>query len=230
LSVGKKIWEICREHTRAQRLASAIYCLINKNKKSIKGRSNKVFRGNAFLKNVHIRVRGCDNTIIIHKGARLSNCYIEVLGSRHRLIIDEYCNIHNSEFKFEDQDCEIRLGKRTVPLGVLFAVTEPGSKILIGEDCLFSKDIEIRTGDSHSIIDLATGTRINHGKSVILGNHVWVGAHARILKGVEVKNNVIIATSSILTKPFVESNCVIGGIPAKVLKENVTWQCERIYK
>jgi len=43
---------------------------------------------------------------------------------------------------------------------VHIAVTE-NSKVLIGEDCMLANDIDIRTGDSHSVIDMETGERLN---------------------------------------------------------------------
>jgi len=107
------------------------------------------------------------------------------------------------------------------------AITENNSKLTIGEDCMFSKNIEVRTGDSHSIIDLETGQRINPAKDVHIGNHVWVGAHAKILKGVSIADHAIIATGAIVTNN-IPANCIASGVPAKVIKENITWKRERV--
>ena len=57
---------------------------------------------------------------------------------------------------------------------------------------MVSKDVSIRTGDSHSIIDLKTKKRINFGKDVVIGNHVWLGLNTSILKGVRIGNNSIV--------------------------------------
>ncbi|MGS0525300.1 hypothetical protein ACU8V7_09025 [Zobellia nedashkovskayae] len=74
------------------------------------------------------------------------------------------------------------------------AVTEPSSKVTIGVDCMFANTIDIRTGDSHSIIDIKSNKRINYAKNIIIGNHVWVGAHSSILKGATIADNSIVAT------------------------------------
>ena len=66
-------------------------------------------------------------------------------------------------------------------------VTEPNFKVKIGEDCMFAYDIDIRTGDSHSIIDKNSGKRINYAQDISIGNHVWLASHCRILKGVTTK-------------------------------------------
>jgi len=92
---------------------------------------------------------------------------------------------------------------------------------------MFSYDIELKTGDSHSIFDLNTNSRINFGKSIKLGNHVWVGAHVVILKGVEIGDNSVIGTSTVCTKSIPACSLAVG-IPANVIKTNVTWERKRI--
>ncbi|MBP2659028.1 MAG: hypothetical protein H6Q69_2060 [Firmicutes bacterium] len=44
---------------------------------------------------------------------------------------------------------------------------------------MFSHDVHIRNGDSHSIIDLQTKKRINFSKDIIIGDHVWIAAYAK---------------------------------------------------
>jgi acetyltransferase-like isoleucine patch superfamily enzyme len=63
---------------------------------------------------------------------------------------------------------------------------------------MIAKFVEIRTGDSHSIIDIQTGERINKAGNVILKDHVWLGAHIKVLKGVTLGENFIIGASSIV--------------------------------
>ena len=45
-----------------------------------------------------------------------------------------------------------------------------------------------------------------------------------ISKGVSINENSVIGTDSVVTKPFVESNAIISGNPAKLRKSNVNWQ------
>jgi acetyltransferase-like isoleucine patch superfamily enzyme len=94
---------------------------------------------------------------------------------------------------------------------------------------LFAYDIDIRTGDSHSIIDTITNERVNHARDVIIGNHVWVAAHVSILKGSYISDNSVIATRALVTKRFEVPNILIGGIPARKIKSNINWDRKRIY-
>ena len=58
---------------------------------------------------------------------------------------------------------------------------------------------------------------------VVIGDHVWIGQRATILKGVTIGENAIIAAGSVVTKD-VPVNTIVGGVPAKIIRENVTWK------
>jgi len=112
---------------------------------------------------------------------------------------------------------------------VHIAVTEPGSKVSIGEECMFANDIDLRCGDSHSILDAASGERINFAEDIAIGRHVWVASHVIILKGVSIGADSVVAAGSIVTKSC-EPGSLLAGNPAKALKTGITWKRERIAK
>lgn len=94
-------------------------------------------------------------------------------------------------------------------------------RITFGQDCLLGWDINVRDCDGHNIYQ--NGNIVNSSKEVIFGNNVWVGQGASTLKGVKIGDNSIIAQGSIVTKPFEDTNVIIGGYPAKIIKEGITW-------
>jgi acetyltransferase-like isoleucine patch superfamily enzyme len=151
-----------------------------------------------------------------------------IIGDNHKLLIHERCTINNSEFWFEDENCAISIGSHTRINGAHIAITEPDSSITIGNDCLFSKDIDVRNGDSHSIIDLSNLKRINYAKDISIGNHVWLGKYVKILKGSHIGDNSVIGINS-LVLGNIKNNSLAGGVPAKIVKENITWKIERVY-
>ena len=53
---------------------------------------------------------------------------------------------------------------------------------------------------------------------VRIGDNCWLGANVTILPGVELGPHTIVGAGSIVTKPFCEGNCVIAGVPAKIIK------------
>ena len=85
----------------------------------------------------------------------------------------------------------------------------------------------MRTSDSHSIIDKQTMKRINCGNSIYIGNHVWLSNGVNILKGVHIGNDAVVGTKSIVTKD-IPSSTIACGNPAKVVKQNITWNQKRI--
>jgi acetyltransferase-like isoleucine patch superfamily enzyme len=200
--------------------------LKNKYRKSITGKKN-VIKNKGVCLNVKYDIIGNNNTVEILNGTILADLNIYISGDNHKLKIGEFCNFKGGEFWFEDNNCTISIGNSTTIESSHLAVTEPFSSIFIEDDCMFANYIEVRTGDSHSIIDLSTQKRINKAKNVTIGNHVWVGAHSKILKGVSIGDNSIIGTNSIVTNN-IPNNTIAAGIPAKVIKQNIDWLRERI--
>ena len=95
---------------------------------------------------------------------------------------------------------------------------------------MFSLDIDVRTGDSHSILNVEDRQRINYAKNVVIDDHVWVGAHVSILKGVHISSHSIIATRSVVTKAFDQEESLVSRVVLQLDKEKVTWTRERLYK
>ena len=51
-----------------------------------------------------------------------------------------------------------------------------------------------------------------------IGDNCWIGAGVIITAGVQLGNHTIVAAGAVVTKPF-KGNVLIGGVPAKVIKE-----------
>ena len=68
---------------------------------------------------------------------------------------------------------------------------------------------------------IATGINIQSWLRLsLIHNNVWIGANSLILGGVNITgNNVVIAAGSVVTKSFSESNVVLAGCPAKIIKQ-----------
>jgi acetyltransferase-like isoleucine patch superfamily enzyme/coenzyme F420-reducing hydrogenase beta subunit len=92
------------------------------------------------------------------------------------------------------------------------------SQIMIGEGCLLARDVVIRDYDAHTIEE----PDFKMSKAIEIGNHVWIGNRAMILKGVKIGDGAIIAAGAVVTKD-VPARCIAAGVPAKVVKENVKW-------
>ena len=91
---------------------------------------------------------------------------------------------------------------------------------------MLAKNITIRNGDSHSIVDIENDLRINNAKPVNIKKHVWIGEGATVLKGVTVGPNCIIGTKSIVTLS-IPKNCAVVGSANKIARNNISWKRER---
>ena len=90
-------------------------------------------------------------------------------------------------------------------------------EITIGKDCVISHDFTIMDSDAHEI----NGSKnIN---PIHIGNHVWIGTRVTILNGVTIGDGAVIAAGAIVTED-VPARSLVGGVPAKVIKENVEWK------
>lgn len=191
------------------------------------GNNNKIKNLGGQRVNSIIQVYGNGNTIIIENGALLLNSCLRIYGNNNLVHLKSDSYISGAEIWVENDRCETIIGERTfVGHHSHLACTENGSKLIIGCDCMISSYVQIRTGDSHSILDME-GNRVNPARSVRIGDHCWIGEGAKILKGVGLEGDNIVATGAILTKSY-EKNALIAGVPGKIVKENVTWDKDRI--
>lgn len=204
----------------------------NKLTKIIKGKDNVLnINQSSILTNCTIDIVGNNNEIEINESAIINNVTFFIRGNNNKIIIGQKVRFNKGgSIWIEDYDCEAIIGENTTFEDSHIAVTEPNSKIIIGKDCMFAYNIDLRTGDSHSILHSITNERINYAKNIDIGNHVWIAAHVSILKGVHISDNSVIATRAVVTKSFLDENILIGGMPAKKLKENINWNRKRIYK
>ncbi len=90
-------------------------------------------------------------------------------------------------------------------------------RVTIGRGCLLAWDVQVLDSDSHRI-DGAP-----HTAPVVLGDRVWIGCRATVLKGVTVGDGAIVAAGSVVTRD-VPPQALVGGNPARVLRTGVSWQ------
>jgi acetyltransferase-like isoleucine patch superfamily enzyme len=197
-------------------------------RKSIRGEGNIFQAEGATLSGVELDIIGDRNRIIVGEGCVLTNVRFRLRGSDHLIEIGRNCRVSRAgSFWLEDYHCEVLIGQNTTMVDVSISLGEPHSKALIGAECMFASDIEIRTSDAHSVIDTASGERINLAEDVTIGNHVWIASHSIILQGENSGEKSVVAAGAVVTNSCPPGS-ILAGNPARVIKTGITWTRERI--
>jgi Acetyltransferase (isoleucine patch superfamily) len=104
-----------------------------------------------------------------------------------------------------------------------------GKNIFINSGCRFQDQGGITIGDNvllgHNVVlatlnhDFDPAKRGNlHPAPIVIGNNVWIGANATVCAGVTIGDGAIVAAGAVVTHD-VPKNTVVGGVPAKFIKE-----------
>lgn len=89
--------------------------------------------------------------------------------------------------------------------------------ITIGDNCMFGPNVQLYAA-THPLHPVKRNSGLEYGKPITIGDNVWLGGGVVITPGVTLGDNVVVAAGSVVTKSFPD-NCVIGGNPAKIIKE-----------
>lgn len=189
---------------------------------------------------VPIQNRGSNNRITISKKYR-SGLRVFLYGNNNDIQISDRCIFNgvviqifgdNNSLKFDDE-VKIQKGKIDLYNGSLLHISHNSTfqevsinlkegECRILDDCMFSYGVNIRNHDGHKIINLNNNQIINKPKDIIIDSHVWVGQNTTILKGSVIQQGSIIGCNA-LVSGSIEKDSIAVGIPAKVIKQNVSW-------
>lgn len=103
-----------------------------------------------------------------------------------------------------------------------------GENVFINSCCHFQDQGGIYIGNNVLIGHCVTLATLNHNqlpskrasmipRAIHIGDNVWIGSNATILPGVIIGDGAIVAAGAVVAKN-VESNTIVGGVPAKRIK------------
>jgi acetyltransferase-like isoleucine patch superfamily enzyme len=84
------------------------------------------------------------------------------------------------------------------------------NEVTIGDGCMIGWDVLIMDTDQHALPGKTLDNRPVH-----IGDHVWIGARATILKGVTIGNEAIVGACAVVTRD-VPSGAIVTGPPAMI--------------
>lgn len=95
------------------------------------------------------------------------------------------------------------------------------SGITVGAFCTFSWDVQVLDNDFHAIT--VDGEEKASAAPVVIGDRVWLGTRAVVLKGVTIGDGAVVAAGAVVTKD-VPPGAVVAGLPAKVVGRADSWR------
>lgn len=136
-----------------------------------------------------------------------------IIGRNSRLTIGKKCNFRKfCQFRVLDNG-NVNIGDN-VFMNTNVSVT-CRSSISIGANSKIANNVVIIDHD-HDYRNNNVGYK---SAEVTIGDSVWIGANAVILKGVTIGEHSVVAAGSVVNKD-IPAFCVAAGVPAKVIKEN----------
>lgn len=223
---------IIKNNRQIKQVTSCLYRFFGRNTIRCHGSNNRIVTNvpGLFLSNSRIQIWGSNNVIEFVEGdgvSNFSNLNISIHGDNNLIRVGANSSGNHLSLNMEDDNNQILLGEHFDCGSNTELAAIEGTTISFGNDCMLSANITVRTGDSHSVTDL-TGKRINPSKSIVFGDHVWIGNTVLIFKASQIGQHSVIAGGAVVTGKVFPDHCIIGGNPAKVIKEGVDWKRERI--
>lgn len=160
---------------------------------------------------------------------QLASCGAGFLARNHRMVSkDRDSEIHMGSGVILDRDVKLWLSQGARLYIGDNSYLANGSMVLsqrevrIGRGCSISWHVLIMDSSSYAVgyLDEEPHIRV---VPVIIGDHVWIGCRAVILKGVSVGDGAVIANNAVVTRD-VPAGVMVAGNPAQAVREGVVWK------
>jgi acetyltransferase-like isoleucine patch superfamily enzyme len=92
------------------------------------------------------------------------------------------------------------------------------ASILIGKNCVIAAGVNIIDSNGHELLSPNRTTGRDRPEPIEIGENVWIGINAIVLKGTRVGNNSVIGANSVVSGNFPENSLIVGN-PARLVKQ-----------
>lgn len=189
-------------------------------------KDNKIV-GEPDLQNSFIRFEGENNVLFCENDVVIGNSKIVFNGDNGVVYLSS--NKHKYFLNITIyRDALIYIGKNNYFNGQFNIISSERKNVIIGEGSVFSFGIWARTADPHIIYDAKTHKRINQSKSIVIGDHTWIGQNAIILKNTFVGSGSVLAAMSVAAGKTLQSNAIYAGNPIRK-KEKIYFSVEKVH-
>ena len=156
-------------------------------------------------------------------GRRLRTDGIAFIGPRVVLQIGQRARVQLGRWSWLGHGTKIRCHEGLVSIGAKTVLGQECTisayqHVSIGRECVIADRVMLIDFD-HGVVEVDRPIRLQgiYKRDVRVGNNVWIGYGACILRGVTVGDNAIIGTNAVVTHD-VPANAIVGGVPARLIR------------
>ena len=149
-------------------------------------------------------------------------------GDRSHVVVGNDCKVGCSIFCTPNGRVSVGNGTSLGASSQIWAA----ENVTIGQYCMIAAEVVIRDNNTHPICpdkrrrqfdeyeyrDYLEMHEDSETSPVVVGDNVWIGLRAMVLKGVNIGAGSIVAAGAVVTKD-VPAMTIVGGNPAKMLKK-----------
>jgi acetyltransferase-like isoleucine patch superfamily enzyme len=156
-------------------------------------------------------------------GRRLALDGLAFIGPRCTLQIGKTAGIELGRWSWLGHGCKLRSHEGVISIGAKTVLGQECTisayqHVSIGRECVVADRVMLIDFD-HGVVEVERPIRLQgiYKRDVRVGNNVWIGYGACILRGVSVGDNAVIGTNAVVTRD-VPANAVVAGVPARVIR------------
>lgn len=200
-------------HSKREKKKRNIFVLVKKDGRKIL---------NPRIKGLEVQFNGGENFVKLYEPLPAFHNTKIVCGKKCRVVIG------TSKYYIYDFTLDLPTERSVAKIGNDFSIVSGNffldyrAKVIVGSNCMFSADVWLRGGDAHVITD-ENGNLLVAPSHIVIGDNVWIGLKALLLKKTGLPDGSIVGTGAVVTKQFTAKNCVIAGNPARIVRENTYW-------
>lgn len=194
------------------------------------GKNNTIKNKESYLSGLQIHFYGNNNKVIIEKGSTFSNFTFNFGLFNHpvnncEIFIGKNCYLNWGNIDILTDNCVVKIKENTSIQNLYARLPHKKSSITIEKNSMLSWGVQIIPHDGHDIINLNDEKTINDCEYQIkIGEHCWIGSDVKLIHSATIPKNSIVGANSLVNKEFNIENAIYAGVPAKLIRNNITWK------
>lgn len=148
-----------------------------------------------------------------------AECYLRLRDGARMAVTGGVALMYNGTIEVH-RNASLEIGSCSVQSG---AVIICAYRMSLGQGCLFSRMCYVSDSDHHRVLS-AEGEVTNRPRETVIGDHVWVGVKATVMKGAKIKAGSVIGANALVGGHVGEHKFMMGE-PSRAFSD-IYWSTE----